>query len=515
MALASLLLPSSSASTASKAAGDRADSRRHDHHHHGSKRKKKPPPPSPQPSLSSAPRTPPGARSQRGMAVSASSSKKSPKVAAAAAAKNRPQYQQHRVQSTKKATATAASSSSSSWEQVKSLLSCRSATAAARVHDPAAPSALARLRGSGAGACGASLCAMRDVVDAASSAAASASADRDTAPLNRRRAHRAGSSSSSSAAAGGGSHSSLRGLSGCYECRAINVEPMSRRYPRPRELCACPQCGEVFTKADSLEHHQAIRHAVSELGPEDSGRNIVEIIFKSSWQKRDRPICHIDRILKVHNAPRTVARFEAYRDAVRSRCRATAARAAADGNELLRFHSAPLACALGLSGATSLCAGAAADPSSIRSSNAAAVDTASSSSSPAAAPPATAAAAACCGVCTAIRHGFAPWVGAHQLGVRTTASSGRAHDCGGSESVQAAANSNNGGCRAMLVCRVIAGRVRRDGDATSAAGEEGPFDSVAGEDAASSSVYGNLEELFVANPRAILPCFVVIYRVLE
>ncbi|CAN6270860.1 unnamed protein product [Urochloa humidicola] len=340
---------------------------------------------------------------------------------------------------------------------------------------------------------------MRDVVDAASSAAASASFERDTAPLNRRRAHRAGGSSSSSAAGGSSHHSSLRGLSGCYECRAINVEPMSRRYPRPRELCACPQCGEVFTKADSLEHHQAIRHAVSELGPEDSGRNIVEIIFKSSWQKRDRPICHVDRILKVHNPPRTVARFEAYRDAVRSRCgRATAARAAADGNELLRFHSAPLACALGLAGATSLCAAAvAADTSSTA---------AASSSSPA---------AACCGVCTAIRHGFAPWVGAHPLGVRTTASSGRAHDCGGSP----AAAGSNGGCRAMLVCRVIAGRVRRDGgDAgTSAAGEEkeGPFDSVAGEDAASSSVYGNLEELFVANPRAILPCFVVIYRVLE
>ncbi|PUZ46108.1 hypothetical protein GQ55_7G021300 [Panicum hallii var. hallii] len=512
MALATLLLPSSTASKA--AAGDHSDIRRHDHHH-GSKRKKKPPP-SPQPSLSSAPRTPPGARSQRGMAVAASS-KKSPKVAAAAAAKNRPQYQQHRAQSTKKAAATSSSSSSSSsWEQVKSLLSCRSATAAARVHDPAAPSALARLRGSGAGACGASLCAMRDVVDASSSAAssaaasASASADRDTAPLNRRRAHRAGSSSSS--AAGAGHHSSLRGLSGCYECRAINVEPMSRRYPRPRELCACPQCGEVFTKADSLEHHQAIRHAVSELGPEDSGRNIVEIIFKSSWQKRDRPICHIDRILKVHNAPRTVARFEAYRDAVRSRCRATAARAAADGNELLRFHSAPLACALGLSGATSLCAGAAADSSS-RSNTA---DTAASSSSSSAAGPSTA--ATCCGVCTAIRHGFAPWVGAHPLGVRTTASSGRAHDCGSSamSSAQAANADDNGGCRAMLVCRVIAGRVRRDGDAcTSAAGEEGPFDSVAGEDAASSSVYGNLEELFVANPRAILPCFVVIYRVLE
>lgn len=366
---------------------------------------------------------------------------------------------------------------SSSWEQLKSLLSCRSATAAARVHDPAAPSsALSRLRSHGAGACGASLCAIRDVVDAASSASAAstaaASLDRDTTPLTRssRRAHRAATSSSGG---GGGHHASLRGLSGCYECRAINVEPMSRRYPRPRELCACSQCGEVFNKADSLEHHQAIRHAVSELGPEDSGRNIVEIIFKSSWQKRDRPICQIDRILKVHNAARTVARFEAYRDAVRTRCRATAARAAADGNELLRFHPAALACPLGLNGATSLC-----DDDDA------------------------------CGVCAAIRHGFAPWAGAHPLGVRTTASSGRAHDCGAA----AAAAQQAGGCRAMLVCRVIAGRVRRNDDDGGAEEEEGAFDSVAGDEAA-SSVYGNLEELFVANPRAILPCFVVIYRV--
>ncbi|CAD6264335.1 unnamed protein product [Miscanthus lutarioriparius] len=505
MALATLVLPSSGGSTATKAGtGDqRTDSRRHDHHHHhGSKRKKKPPPPSPQPSLPSAPRTPPGARSHRVvMAASSSSSRKSPMVPAAAAAKNNnhaAHYQQRRGhhQPTKKAAA--ASSSSSSWEQVKSLLSCRSATAAARVHDPSAPSALARLRGaSGAGTCGASLCPMRDVVDAASSAASAS----DTAPLNRRRAHR-GAGSSSSAASGSGNsrhHSSLRarGLSGCYECRAINVEPMSRRYPRARELCACPQCGEVFTKADTMEQHQAIRHAVSELGPEDSGRNIVGIIFKSSWQKRDRrSICHIDRILKVHNAPRTVASFEAYRDAVRSRCRAVvAARAAADGNELLRFHSAPLACALGLSGATALCcaAGGGADDAT--------------TSSP-------------CGVCTAIRHGFAPWVGAHPLGVRTTASSGRAHDCGSSASSSLQPHqpaSDTAACRAMLVCRVIAGRVRRDGDGatSSAAEEDGPFDSVAGEDASSSSVYGNLEELFVANPRAILPCFVVIYRVLD
>lgn len=67
----------------------------------------------------------------------------------------------------------------------------------------------------------------------------------------------------------------------------------------------------------------------------------------------------------------------------------------------------------------------------------------------------------------------------------------------------------------MLVCRVIAGQVRRkDGDGEGEEEEEGQagaFDSVAGDDA--GGAYGVLEELFVANPRAILPCFVVVYRV--
>jgi hypothetical protein len=216
MALATLLLPSSSASSATSsstkaAAGDISASRRHQQHRHdGSKCKKMPPPPSPQPSLT--PRTPPGSGSRRATA------QKSQRVATAKNA-----FYQHRVPAKK--SPAASSSSSSSWEQLKSLLSCRSATSAARVHDPAAPSALARLRGSGT--CGASLCAMRDVVDAASSATASSAAvtDRDTAPLTRRaRAYRAASSA-------GAGHSSLRGLSGCYECRAINVEPMSRSRP--------------------------------------------------------------------------------------------------------------------------------------------------------------------------------------------------------------------------------------------------------------------------------------------
>lgn len=224
---------------------------------------------------------------------------------------------------------------------------------------------------------------------------------------------------------------------------------------------------------------------VSELGPDDSGRNIVEIIFKSSWLKRDRPISKIERILKVHNTARTVARFEDYRAAVKSRALPHSAasgatrhnhpsRCAADGNELLRFHCTSLSCPLGARGSSSLCS-----------------NTGGAASS-----------AVACGVCAIIRHGFAR--ANHPHGVRTTASSGRAHDCGPTS------GAGEDRLRAMLVCRVIAGRVRRPGDDPAA---EDAYDSVAVPNGTGG--YGNLEELLVANPKAILPCFVVIYRALD
>ncbi|KHN06256.1 hypothetical protein glysoja_030322 [Glycine soja] len=62
--------------------------------------------------------------------------------------------------------------------------------------------------------------------------------------------------------------------------------------------------------------------------------------------------------------------------------------------------------------------------------------------------------------------------------------------------------------RAMLVCRVIAGRVGSDSDEVEK--EDGGFDSVM-----ASGVYTRLdeEELLVFNPRAVLPCFVIVYSV--
>ncbi|KAG2701049.1 hypothetical protein I3760_06G025200 [Carya illinoinensis] len=281
-------------------------------------------------------------------------------------------------------------------------------------------------------------------------------------------------SASSNSSIGG----SFRGMpfkrfSGCYECRMV-VDPVLgfTRDPSLRgSICSCPDCGEIFMKAENLELHQAVRHAVSELDPEDTSKNIVEIIFQSSWLNKQTPICKIDRILKVHNTQRTISRFEDYRDSIKAKATKLSKkhpRCIADGNELLRFHCTTFVCSLGLNGSSNLC-------NSIPQ----------------------------CNVCSIIKNGFKvagePAGGAVENGILTTATSGKAHDKAG-----ALAEDRNDK-KAMLVCRVIAGRVKKNME-----GSAEEYDSVAG--AGAVGLYSNLEELYVSNPKAILPCFVVIYR---
>lgn len=232
-----------------------------------------------------------------------------------------------------------------------------------------------------------------------------------------------------------------------------------------------------FSKNQNNNKKRDVLDAVCELGSDDTSRNIIEIIFQSSWLKKQSPVCRIERILKVHNTPRTLARFEDYREAVKAKAKNASKnkhhypRCTADGNELLRFHCAALACQLGLNGATHLCT------------------------------------AATCATCAIIRHGFKP--SDPNNGIRTMATSGRAHDDDQSSSSNMA--------RAMLVCRVIAGRVKRpssnsshhhDDDEEEEVQQQEEFESIAG----SAGLYSNMEELQVFNPRAILPCFVVIYN---
>ncbi|EXB44338.1 hypothetical protein L484_020150 [Morus notabilis] len=315
-------------------------------------------------------------------------------------------------------------------------------------------------------------------ISASSSSSSSSTTNNETgsnrsikAPLNELNGVVSTSTSSSSSFSVSSSTSgSFRGMpfrrfSGCYECRMV-VDPVLgiARDPSLRgSICSCPECGEIFMKPENLELHQVVKHAVSELGPEDTSKNIVEIIFQSSWLKKQAPVCKIDRILKVHNTQKTITKFEEYRDAIKAKATKLPKknpRCVADGNELLRFHCATLRCSLGLKGSSNLC-----------------------NSGPT------------CNICSIIKNGFRVAGEPTGGGILTTATSGKAHDgVGGAGEDEA---------RAMLVCRVIAGRVKK-----SMEGALEEYDSVAG----AVGVYSNLDELYVFNARAILPCFVVIYR---
>uniref|UniRef100_A0A453DK71 C2H2-type domain-containing protein n=1 Tax=Aegilops tauschii subsp. strangulata TaxID=200361 RepID=A0A453DK71_AEGTS len=67
-------------------------------------------------------------------------------------------------------------------------------------------------------------------------------------------------SSSSSTAGGGGSSFRLRRLSGCYECHMV-VDPAGGGSSMRAAIFPCPDCGDVFVRAESLHLHQATRHA--------------------------------------------------------------------------------------------------------------------------------------------------------------------------------------------------------------------------------------------------------------
>ncbi|CAL9091180.1 unnamed protein product [Musa textilis] len=180
---------------------------------------------------------------------------------------------------------------------------------------------------------------------------------------------------------------------------------------------------------------------LAELPAGHSSRRVVEIIFSSSWSSSSSGAAatfpgEIEMLFRVHNPVRTVARFEEHRAAVRAGAsRSDDARCAADGNEMMRFHC-------GVGGGVVYDAGV---------------------------------------TCSVVRS-----AGKKVVGVRTFAGSGGAHASGG----------GGAGRRAMLVCRVIAGRVRAESDT------ESQVESVSRGDG----------ELLVFDPTAVLPCFLIIYQ---
>ncbi|KAL6986055.1 hypothetical protein U1Q18_019422 [Sarracenia purpurea var. burkii] len=188
--------------------------------------------------------------------------------------------------------------------------------------------------------------------------------------------------------------------------------------------------------------------SLTQLSEGHPSRNVVEIIFHTSWSPKSFS-GRIEMVFKVQNLPRTVALFEEYREKVKSRAALECgnrqeggcenhARCVADGNEVMRFH----------------CLG-----------------------------PSTAGPGYECGGAWAFHGG--------KGAICTFSGSGEAHESAGGRSAR----------RAMLVCRVIAGRVRK----------RIGFDSLDGR-VGYNSVSGDNGELLVFDSRAVLPCFLIIYQ---
>ncbi|KAK3170388.1 hypothetical protein Dsin_033116 [Dipteronia sinensis] len=209
------------------------------------------------------------------------------------------------------------------------------------------------------------------------------------------------------------------------------TKPESVLNPPPR-----PRRSQSASDRPSRNSDHTIFPALTELTEGHPSRNVVEIIFHTSWGPKAFS-GRVEMIFKVQNGHRTVARFEEYREVVKSRAgsgmspgRSTEenARCVADGNEMMRFY----------------CLGPTTDNGGV--------------------------------------YGAWGFPGGKGSAICTFSGSSGAHE-----------NAGGGrGMRAMLVCRVIAGRVSN----------QIGFDSVSGDNS----------ELLVFDSRAVLPCFLIIYN---
>ncbi|KAK4748547.1 hypothetical protein SAY87_015133 [Trapa incisa] len=221
------------------------------------------------------------------------------------------------------------------------------------------------------------------------------------------------------------------------------------KIPRKEELAAPPPLALHIRSPVGV-----LYPALIELPEEHSSRKVVEIIFRSSWDGGMNAFTgQVEMILKIHNGRKASARFEKYREAVKFCARISAGsggaqeengRCMADGNEVMRFQCLGPIPPFGGEADNHL----------------------------------------------AWLRGGLRWGKAAAL--CTFSGSGRAHESVGK---------SGGGRRAMLICRVIAGRVANGVGADPFGESRLGFDSVSREDG----------ELLVYDSRAVLPCFLIIY----
>ncbi|CAL5198025.1 unnamed protein product [Lathyrus oleraceus] len=218
--------------------------------------------------------------------------------------------------------------------------------------------------------------------------------------------------------------------------------------PKPKPITTVKPEAPTMNRSRSTVATSSSSRAIIELPVGHSSRNVVDIIFQTSWGHKEFP-GRVEMIFKVENGARTISRFEEFREAVKARDGSAVelsegknfeenARCVADGNEVMQFH----------------CLGPAEDGGS---------------------------------------HGGWSFPERKGSAIRTFSESGCAHENGG----------GGKGRWAMLVCRVVAGRVLK---------QLGYLDSLLDKRVEFDSVSADNGELLVFDTRAVLPCFLIIYR---
>lgn len=188
---------------------------------------------------------------------------------------------------------------------------------------------------------------------------------------------------------------------------------------------------------------------LTELPEGHPSRNVVEIIFRTRWGPKPFP-GWVEIVFKIRSSPRTVARFEDYRAEVRQRA-----------EKLGRCHGP----GPDEGAAEARCV---ADGNEMMRFQ-------------------------CVGPTLGVT---GPWALTGEKG-----STGQACSFDGSGAAHHSVGGGRG-MRAILVCRVIAGRIGKRLRAGSGFDGRAAFDSENGEDG----------ELVVFDSRAVLPCFLVIYK---
>ncbi|KAK8472343.1 hypothetical protein PHAVU_002G183450 [Phaseolus vulgaris] len=274
-------------------------------------------------------------------------------------------------------------------------------------------------------------------------------------------------------------------------------EPPSATILSSKTLCVdCDEC-HVFSKKKVVKdsnHHPPIStrhrqredkiksshtveqqenahlHSVIQLEREDSSSKIIEQICEGNFMENKEE--QIECVLRVQSKKETFAWYEECREMVRvkaERVEKEHPRCIVDGNEVLRFHGTTVACSIA---------------SNHSSSTLCTLDQ--------------------CGVCQILKHGFSSnqqsFHGA--LGVCTTSTSGKA--------IHSISSSNNKSAlrKCVILCRVIAGRIHNPLQEIKEMSDPG-FDSLVKK----MRDLSEIEELIVFNPRAVLPCFLVIYKI--